>query len=173
MKTQDVNRGMTKTVSKFGIAALFAWVAAGLLLANLHAQPTTPASSSVDPATHAAHVAAGTHPAPAAKGDPVLAQQLSELRVKESDRLAATADGLRVNGVDCEIQGDDLLVGGRGSAAGGGTVATHMDHRLAMAFLVMGLASEKPVNVDDGAFIATSFPGFAENMKMLGAEISA
>jgi 3-phosphoshikimate 1-carboxyvinyltransferase len=98
---------------------------------------------------------------------------LSELRVKESDRLAATADGLRVNGVDCEIQGDDLLVGGRGSAAGGGTVATHMDHRLAMAFLVMGLASEKPVNVDDGAFIATSFPGFAENMKMLGAEISA
>jgi Spy/CpxP family protein refolding chaperone len=91
MKTQDVNRGMTKTVSKFGIAALFAWVAAGLLLANLHAQPTTPASSSVDPATHAAHVAAGTHPAPAAKGDPVLAQQLSELRVKVAQLEAALA----------------------------------------------------------------------------------
>jgi Spy/CpxP family protein refolding chaperone len=91
MKTQDVNRGMTKAVSKFGIAALFAWVAAGLLLANLHAQPTTPANSSVDPATHAAHVAAGTHPAPGAKGDPVLAQQLSELRVKVAQLEAALA----------------------------------------------------------------------------------
>ncbi len=98
---------------------------------------------------------------------------LSELRVKESDRLAATADGLRGNGVDCETLGDDLLVGGRGHAAGGGTVRTHMDHRLAMAFLVMGLASDRPVEVDDGAFIATSFPGFVENMQRLGAEISA
>ena len=107
-----------------------------------------------------------------AKGDTRM-RGLSELRVKESDRLAATADGLRVNGVDCETLGDDLLVGGRGHVAGGGTVKTHMDHRLAMAFLVMGLASEKPVVVDDGAFIATSFPAFIETMKKLGAEISA
>jgi 3-phosphoshikimate 1-carboxyvinyltransferase len=107
-----------------------------------------------------------------AKGDTRM-RGLSELRVKESDRLAATADGLRVNGVDCETLGDDLLVGGRGHVAGGGTVKTHMDHRLAMAFLVMGLASEKKVAVDDGAFIATSFPGFVENMRKLGAEISA
>lgn len=98
---------------------------------------------------------------------------LSELRVKESDRLAATAAGLIANGVDCEIAGDDLIVRGKGRAPGGGLVETHMDHRLAMSFLVMGLASEKPVKVDDGAFIATSFPGFVKNMQRLGAEISA
>jgi 3-phosphoshikimate 1-carboxyvinyltransferase len=97
---------------------------------------------------------------------------LGELRVKESDRLAAIADGLRVNGVDCEIAGDDLIVRGRGRAAGGGTVATHMDHRIAMSFLVMGLASEQPVTVDDSSFVATSFPGFAELMNTLGADIS-
>jgi 5-enolpyruvylshikimate-3-phosphate synthase len=63
------------------------------------------------------------------------------LRVKESDRLAATAAMLRVNGVEFEIDGDDLIVHGRGRAPGGGTVETHMDHRIAMAALVMGLAS--------------------------------
>lgn len=98
---------------------------------------------------------------------------LAELRVKESDRLAATAAGLKANGVDYEISGDDLIVRSKGRAQGGGLVETHMDHRLAMAFLVMGLASEKPVKVDDGAFIATSFPGFVESMRSLGAEISA
>lgn len=98
---------------------------------------------------------------------------LSELRVKESDRLAATAAGLIANGVDCEIAGDDLIVRGNGRAPGGGLVETHMDHRLAMSFLVMGLSSDKPVTVDDGAFITTSFPGFVENMQRLGAEISA
>ncbi len=97
---------------------------------------------------------------------------LKELRVKESDRLAATAAMLRVNGVEVEIDGDDLIVQGRGRAAGGGTVATHMDHRIAMSALVMGLASEKPVAVDDAAFIATSFPGFVELMRGLGAELS-
>jgi 3-phosphoshikimate 1-carboxyvinyltransferase len=96
---------------------------------------------------------------------------LAELRVKESDRLAAIAAGLRVNGVELEITGDDLIVQGRGRAAGGGTVATHMDHRIAMSFLVMGLASEKPVAVDDASFVATSFPGFVELMNRLGANI--
>ena len=70
---------------------------------------------------------------------------LQELRVKESDRLAATADMLRVNGVEVEIEGDDLIVDGRGHVPGGGLVATHMDHRIAMSALVMGLAADKPV----------------------------
>jgi 3-phosphoshikimate 1-carboxyvinyltransferase len=97
---------------------------------------------------------------------------LKELRVKESDRLAATAAMLRVNGVDVEIDGDDLIVHGKGHVAGGGLVATHMDHRIAMSALVMGLASDKPVSVDDTAFIATSFPGFIEMMRGLGADLS-
>jgi 3-phosphoshikimate 1-carboxyvinyltransferase len=97
---------------------------------------------------------------------------LKELRVKESDRLAATAAMLRVNGVDVEIEGDDLIVHGKGRVAGGGLVATHMDHRIAMSALAMGLASEKPVQVDDTAFIATSFPGFTEMMRGLGADLS-
>jgi 3-phosphoshikimate 1-carboxyvinyltransferase len=97
---------------------------------------------------------------------------LKELRVKESDRLSAVADGLAANGVEVEIEGDDLIVHGKGLLAGGGTVATHMDHRIAMAFLVMGLASEKPVRVDDAAIIATSFPGFSSLMRGLGADLS-
>ena len=97
---------------------------------------------------------------------------LKELRVKESDRLSATADMMRVNGVDVEIDGDDLVVNGKGRPAGGGVVATHMDHRIAMSALMMGLASENPVQVDDSAFIATSFPGFTELMRSLGADIT-
>jgi 3-phosphoshikimate 1-carboxyvinyltransferase len=97
---------------------------------------------------------------------------LKELRVKESDRLAATAAMLRANGVDVEITGDDLIVHGRGQVAGGGLVATHMDHRIAMSALVMGLASERPVKVDDGGFIATSFPGFADMIRRLGGDVS-
>jgi 3-phosphoshikimate 1-carboxyvinyltransferase len=97
---------------------------------------------------------------------------LKELRVKESDRLAAIAAGLKANGVEVEIEGDDLIVHGKGRAPGGGTVATHMDHRIAMAFLVMGLASEQPVRVDDAAIIATSFPGFPALMRGLGADLS-
>ena len=101
---------------------------------------------------------------------------LKELRVKESDRLAATADMLRVNGVEVEVVGDDMMVHGRGGhlgrAPGGGTVATHMDHRLAMSALIMGLASDKPVTADDTSFIATSFPTFAPMMRELGASFS-
>jgi 3-phosphoshikimate 1-carboxyvinyltransferase len=97
---------------------------------------------------------------------------LKELRVKESDRLAATAAMLRVNGADVEIESDDLIVHGKGRVAGGGLVTTHMDHRIAMSALVMGLASEQPVQVDDTAFIATSFPGFVGMMRGLGGELS-
>ncbi len=96
---------------------------------------------------------------------------LSELRVKESDRLAAVAAGLKVNGVVHEISGDDLIVHGKGRVAGGGNVVTHMDHRIAMSFLVMGLASDKPVGADDISLIATSFPRFSELMQKLGADI--
>lgn len=97
---------------------------------------------------------------------------LKELRVKESDRLAATAAMLRGNGVEVEIVDDDLIVHGKGRAQGGGVVATHMDHRLAMSALMMGLASEQPVGVDDAAFIATSFTGFTELMRRLGADLA-
>jgi len=98
---------------------------------------------------------------------------LAELRVKESDRLSATAALLSVNGARVEIDGDDLLVhGGNAVPAGGGLVETHMDHRLAMSALVLGLATDGPVGVDDAAFIDTSFPGFAMLMRGLGADLS-
>ena len=90
---------------------------------------------------------------------------LRELRVKESDRLSATATLLALNGVRVEVEGDDLIVHGTGRPpAGGGRVATHMDHRLAMSALVLGLSSDAPVGVDDGSFIETSFPGFVALM---------
>jgi 3-phosphoshikimate 1-carboxyvinyltransferase len=97
---------------------------------------------------------------------------LKELRVKESDRLAAVARGLAANGVAVEIDGDDLIVHGKGRAAGGGEVETHMDHRIAMSFLVMGLAAETPVAIDDSSFIVTSFPGFVAMLRSLGADVS-
>ena len=97
---------------------------------------------------------------------------LRELRVKESDRLAATAEMLRVNGVKVEISGDDLIVEGRGHVPGGGIVATHMDHRTAMSALVMGLGSVSGVKVDDMSFIATSFPNFVSLMRGFGADLT-
>ncbi len=98
---------------------------------------------------------------------------LKELRVKESDRLAAIAAGLAANGVAVEIEGDSLIIEGAGGPVpGGGRVATRMDHRIAMAFLVLGLAARAPVAIDDGAMIDTSFPGFAALMNKLGAQIA-
>ncbi|NRG16459.1 3-phosphoshikimate 1-carboxyvinyltransferase [Rhizobiales bacterium] len=96
---------------------------------------------------------------------------LAELRVKESDRLAAVARGLEANGVSCREGETDLTVTGGGNRIGGGSVTTHLDHRIAMSFLVMGLAGHEPVLVDDGAVIATSFPGFRELMRSIGGEI--
>ena len=101
---------------------------------------------------------------------PTIMRGLSELRVKESDRLAAILAALETNGVVAQVAGDDLMIsGGGGRVRGGGRVATHLDHRIAMSFLVMGLASEEPVMVDDTRMIATSFPGFADLMGGLGA----
>lgn len=107
-----------------------------------------------------------------AKG-PTLMRGLGELRVKESDRLSAIMAALTANGVSARVSGDDLTVAGtNGKVPGGGMVETQMDHRIAMSFLVMGLASENPVAVDDAAIIATSFPGFLDLMGDLGASFA-
>ena len=97
-----------------------------------------------------------------------------ELRVKESDRIAATAAGLRANGVKVEDLPDGMIVEGRaGSVEGGGHVATHMDHRIAMSFLTLGLGAQKPVTIDAGEMIATSFPDFTGLMRRLGAQLES
>ncbi len=97
-------------------------------------------------------------------------QGLAELRVKESDRLAATVAGLTACGVEAHAHDDMMIVRGASAVPGGGLVETHMDHRIAMAFLVLGLAADAPVTVDDTSMIATSFPGFVTMMRGLGAE---
>jgi 3-phosphoshikimate 1-carboxyvinyltransferase len=97
---------------------------------------------------------------------------LAELKVKESDRLAATAAGLTVCGITARVEADDLIVHGTGTVKGGGVVETHMDHRIAMAFLTLGLGADEPVTVDDVSMIATSFPGFAALMTKLGAALA-
>ncbi|GJL96974.1 MAG: 3-phosphoshikimate 1-carboxyvinyltransferase [Hyphobacterium sp.] len=95
---------------------------------------------------------------------------LAELRAKESDRLAATCALLSANGVSVRIDEDDLIIEG-GKVPGGGHVATHEDHRIAMSALVMGLASNEAVTIDDINMIATSYPGFIADMTALGAVI--
>jgi 3-phosphoshikimate 1-carboxyvinyltransferase len=98
---------------------------------------------------------------------------LGELRVKESDRLAAMAEGLAACGVSVETEGDALSVEGLGGRPrGNAEIAARLDHRIAMAFLVMGLAAERPVSIDDGETINTSFPGFVRLMNGLGASIA-
>ncbi len=101
-------------------------------------------------------------------------QGLAELKVKESDRLAAIARGLAACGVAVEAGADSLAVEGTGKPPrGGGSIATELDHRIAMAFLVLGLATAEPVAIDDGQPIETSFPGFVPLMNRLGAAIKA
>jgi 3-phosphoshikimate 1-carboxyvinyltransferase len=99
---------------------------------------------------------------------------LAELRVKESDRLGTMAQGLAACGIDLTEGEDSLTVrGGKGAKpAGGAEIAVKLDHRIGMSFLVLGLASQKPISIDDGAAIDTSFPGFVELMNRLGAAIS-
>lgn len=111
-----------------------------------------------------------------AEGETVM-HGLEELRVKESDRLAAVARGLELNGVDCTEGEDWLTLRGRPDGKGIGNVkneavVTHLDHRIAMSFLVMGLVSEHPVTVDDSAIIATSFPEFMDLMTGIGANVT-
>jgi len=107
-----------------------------------------------------------------AEGETVM-RGVKELRVKESDRIDAMATGLRLNGVEVD-EGEDwwIVKGlGHGNVPGGATCASHLDHRIAMSFMVMGMAAQKPVSVDDGSPIATSFPIFEPLMGGLGADV--
>jgi 3-phosphoshikimate 1-carboxyvinyltransferase len=108
-----------------------------------------------------------------AEGDTVM-RGIGELRVKESDRISAMVAGLRANGVEVTEHEDGMIVHGRGAGGvpGGGTVATHLDHRIAMAFLCLGFAARNPVRIDDAGPIATSFPSFTKLMRDLGAVIT-
>ena len=110
--------------------------------------------------------------AAAADGATVM-RGIKELRVKESDRIDAMARGLEACGIKVEEGNDYLIVHGRGPGGvpGGATVASWLDHRIAMAFLCLGLAAQRPIAIDDGATIATSFPRFVELMRGLGATI--
>ena len=105
-----------------------------------------------------------------AEGD-TLMEGIGELRVKESDRIAAIVAGLVANGVVAEEGPESLLVHGGAPTTGGGTVATKLDHRIAMSFVVFGLAAAKPVTIDDASPIATSFPEFIPLMTGLGAKL--
>jgi 3-phosphoshikimate 1-carboxyvinyltransferase len=111
-----------------------------------------------------------------ADGPPVM-RGIGEMRVKESDRIALMAQGLAACGVGVEEGADSLTVVGSVRAnhgvEGGARVATHGDHRIAMSHLILGLASDRPVAVDEPGMIATSFPGFLPLMRALGAEIEA
>ena len=96
----------------------------------------------------------------------------AELRVKESDRISAVVNMLRVNGVDVEETKDGFIVHGcNGAIPGGGVVETQHDHRIAMSALVMGTASQKPISIDDVGMIATSYPDFMDHMTQLGADL--
>jgi len=97
---------------------------------------------------------------------------LAELRVKESDRLNATAQGLRQCGLNIEEGDDWLRVRGQEQIRGSAQIATHHDHRIAMSFLTLGLTAEEPVSVDGGQMIATSYPDYQTHMQTLGAHVS-
>lgn len=106
-----------------------------------------------------------------AEGDTVM-EGIGELRLKESDRIAASVAGLRANGVDAEEGETRMVVHGRHTVRGGGTVEAHFDHRIAMSYLILGGSSERPIRVDDATSIATSFPEFKDVMAGLGARIA-
>jgi 3-phosphoshikimate 1-carboxyvinyltransferase len=106
-----------------------------------------------------------------ADGESVI-EGLAELRVKESDRLGAIVAGLAACGVAVLADGDSLRIFGRGEVRGGASVSTLGDHRIAMAFLTLGLAAKQPVEIDEAGMIASSFPGYVEVMRSLGADLS-
>lgn len=147
-------------------------VGGGERVANIRARHSRLTGIVVDPARAADMI--DEYPilavaAAVAKGDTVM-NGIHELRVKESDRIAATVALLRGNGVQVEEREDGLTVTG-GRVSGGGTVQTHHDHRIAMSGLVLGLVSEQGVRVDDASMIATSYPDFFDHMRTLGADM--
>ena len=122
---------------------------------------------------HAAQAVAAAH----AEGTTIM-RGAAELRVKESDRVATTVAGLQANGVQVKEFEDGMAIIGAntssgGKVAGGGTVLTHMDHRIAMSFLTLGFGAQNPVTVDEGEMIATSFPDYVALMRGLGATLSS
>jgi len=108
-----------------------------------------------------------------AEGDTIM-RGVKELRVKESDRIDAMAKGLRTNGMDIDEGEDWWIIHGKGmgNVPGGGLAETFLDHRIAMSFLILGMGSEKPVHIDDGGPIVTSFPNFEPLMSALGAKLT-
>jgi len=108
-----------------------------------------------------------------AEGDTIM-RGVKELRVKESDRIDAMAKGLRANGMDIDEGEDWWIIHGKGmgNVPGGGLAETFLDHRIAMSFLILGMGSEKPVRIDDGGPIVTSFPNFEPLMTALGAKLT-
>ncbi|MFT5539636.1 MAG: 3-phosphoshikimate 1-carboxyvinyltransferase [Alphaproteobacteria bacterium] len=169
--------GLYKTLQEMGANITFTNLRedAGEPVADLHVRasrlkgvevPAARAPSMIDEYPILAVAAA------CAEGE-TLMHGLAELRVKESNRLAAITEGLTAIGAEIREAGDSLAItGANGALAGGGPIATHFDHRIAMAFLVAGLSSATPVTVDDGRAIATSFPGFEGLMTGLGADIA-
>jgi 3-phosphoshikimate 1-carboxyvinyltransferase len=127
--------------------------------------PPSRAASMIDEYPILAAVAAFAEGATVMRG-------IGEMRVKESDRIALMAAGLQACGVQVEEEPEGFIVTGAVSVRGGATVTTHGDHRIAMSHLVLGLAAAQPVTVDEPGMIATSFPGFVELMRSLGAQVA-
>lgn len=148
-------------------------VGGGERVANIRARASSLNGIAVDPARAADMI--DEYPilavaAAAAQGVTVM-NGIHELRVKESDRIAATVALLRANGVTVEEREDGMSVTG-GAVTGGGTVITHHDHRIAMSALVLGCIADAPVIIDDASMIATSYPDFLDHMQSLGAAIA-
>jgi 3-phosphoshikimate 1-carboxyvinyltransferase len=174
--TNPLRSGLFDTLLEMGADLSFAnrRIVGGEAVADVTARSSTLTAVEVDPARVPSMIDEFPILAAAAAcaAGQTLMHGLAELRVKESDRLAAILIGLKRCGISAAIVGDTLMVDGcDGPCPGGADVATYGDHRIAMSFLILGLASRRPVAVDEAEMIGTSFPGFAGLMGSLGARI--